>query len=531
MSEIEILVNRALVKHETNDNLLKTLQRDGILLPSLCGGRKTCGRCGVRFITNAPLPSHADRNYFTPDKLREGYRLACTSYVNQTCEIIIPHMEEEINNQEIESNILLKSYDIYKNVEHEAVQKCFDASDADTQLVIKKTHTMLAVDLGTTTVAVALVSGPVILKTISFVNPQRKYGTDVMSRISAKYGHSDMKNLIIKEIDTSIQEMFDYCSQEEIPYPRYVVLAGNTTMDYLLLEIDPESLGKAPFEFDRNIFKTSYPDIFSGKDSNGNRLSIESIIIPPASAFVGGDIVAGAIAKKLVAGELLIDLGTNGEIVLATENGMLATATAAGPAFEGGSLVKGTASERLSELYELLQNGQMDKTGCLTGASKLLTQEDIRQLQMAKSAIACGIDFLLDKAKMNYDDVKKVYLAGGFGYYLEVEKAAGIGLIPREFVGKTIAPGSTALLGAIQIADMLLKVGKSGDKSAAINKVRNCDESENGDETRSFGEENISNEHVNKLIMEINDFSQNIKAYNLAQYSGFQEKFIENINF
>ena len=214
---------------------------------------------------------------------------------------------------------------------------------------------------------------------------------------------------------------------------------------------------------------------------------------------MGADIVSGMYACGMYEQEnpaLFLDLGTNGEMVVGTKDGFLATATAVGPAFEGGNIscgcpgIPGAISSVsilgqrvvthtignqkpvgicgtgiLELTYELYKNGIMDETGTLretyrengypvaemeNGDWIFYTQNDIRQLQMAKAAVRSGIEILLQEMNLTVQDVRNVYLAGGLGYKLNVYKAAGIGLIPRELKEKTVAAGNTSLQGAVQ---------------------------------------------------------------------------------
>jgi len=153
-------------------------------------------------------------------------------------------------------------------------------------------------------------------------------------------------------------------------------------------------------------------------------------------------------------------LGTNGEIVLGNRDKLLACATAAGPAFEGGANSGVWGADMIRLLDKLRRKDVVDETGLLADpyfekgiriGDVRVTQEAIRAIQLAKGAIATGVDILMKEYGISGEDVERVILAGGFGYYLDAEAAAGIGLFPKEFTDKTVAGGNTALAGAYQM--------------------------------------------------------------------------------
>jgi uncharacterized 2Fe-2S/4Fe-4S cluster protein (DUF4445 family) len=173
--------------------------------------------------------------------------------------------------------------------------------------------------------------------------------------------------------------------------------------------------------------------------------------MPWLAAFVGGDITAGLIYTKAMAAErfLLIDLGTNGEMALYDRGRLTVTSAAAGPAFEASAPAPGGgASGVISLLAGLVRRGIADETGLLTGES-VFSQKQIRDLQLAKSAVRSGLEILLKSSSLGYDGLDSVYLAGGIGQAMDVADAADIGLIPAGLSGKTAAVGNAALGGAV----------------------------------------------------------------------------------
>ena len=308
----------------------------------------------------------------------------------------------------------------------------------------------IAVDIGTSTVVLTLVdlATGAIAARHSFLNPQREFGSDVISRIdAANNGHLTRLNVLITEsVTIGICELLRSANvpREDI---MHISIAANTVMTYILLGFDCKSLGVAPFipEF---ALADSYntQDVFSGLGVN-LRLSI----MPWLAAYVGGDITAGlchVLAENTPKQPfLLVDLGTNGEIALWTPDKLIVTSTAAGPAFEAGH---GGAGGVISALAGLLRDERVDETGSLEEGDNLpFTQKQIRDLQLAKSAVRTGLEIVIKEAGLDYDGLDAVYLAGGIGQAININDAVDIGLIPRRLADRTRAAGNTALGGAV----------------------------------------------------------------------------------
>ncbi len=336
--------------------------------------------------------------------------------------------------------------------------KCVDFSEPSLQIVtdsflkrmvgIKKDSPFILADIGTTTIAMELydVKGEKVAEYVK-PNPQRIFGADVISRISAAQNPMNAKQMqsLVKNVLKEGVNAFEKIANSPVMY-----IAANTTMLYLLMGHDTASLGEAPFRAD-------YLDEMSFQVGK-----VHAHILPGLSAFVGADVLAGILACDIQEQEkvsLLIDLGTNGELVLGNTEKIYACSTAAGPAFEGmlkaeGQVVWG--ADIVKCVAALLKEGILDETGLLKNpyfaegisvGGVRLTQEHIRNLQTAKAAIASGIKMLMDKFEVCANDIENVYLAGGFGYFLEEKAAIQIGLIPKEFQGKTKAVGNSALAG------------------------------------------------------------------------------------
>ena len=277
-----------------------------------------------------------------------------------------------------------------------------------------------------------------------------------------------------------LEDLRTLLTQLSVPEDTPLIIAGNTTMEHLLQGYSCETLGVAP-----------YTPVDISLHQEGNKT-----ILPGISTFVGADIVSGVIAcgmDQTDAVNLLVDLGTNGEMVLGSRQKMIATSTAAGPAFEGGNISCGVAGIAgaistvdiidgqtkigtiggqppiglcgtgvLETAYELLKEGIIDETGSPDDAffengfalapSVTFTIKDVREIQLAKAAIRAGIEVMLAEYGIVYEDVAHVYLAGGFGQKVNIHKAVGIGLLPEELSDKVLAVGNSSLAGAVLYA-------------------------------------------------------------------------------
>lgn len=316
---------------------------------------------------------------------------------------------------------------------------------------------LVAVDIGTTTIAMQLYGREGKVQAVfAAVNPQTEYGADVLSRIQAAENAGTAGKLQDMVQDVLEQGFLDFQGRLSENESLFAVIAANTAMTYLLMGYDAGELGRAPFSA---THKESICTDIKG---------IPCVIFPCLSAFVGGDIVAGIYALGMIASKepvLLVDLGTNGEIVLGSKHKLLACATAAGPAFEGGANRGVWGADMVSLIAKLRQDNIVDETGLLaddyfeTGVrigDVCVSQKGIRQIQLAKGAIAAGIRILTKEYGIEFSEISKVVLAGGFGYYLNPQDAARIGLLPEELAEKSIAGGNAALAGAFWLGRQLL---------------------------------------------------------------------------
>lgn len=331
----------------------------------------------------------------------------------------------------------------------------------------------VALDLGTTTLAASLWKGspPRCVRTVTRANPQRAHGDNVVSRIQFTLDQADglnrLRDLLLRE---GIQPLLrDICGDE--PPPR-ICVAGNPVMLHILAGESLKGLAAWPFApafLDTRAVGTGGHDF---------------VLLPSLGPFVGADVLAGALACGALDAEppaLLIDFGTNGEMLLRTADGLWATATAAGPAFEGGRLQCGAAAgpgviARFQSLESLAggqsghaisgaayvdalalarEAGWLSASGRFQGRREIspapgvvITEADIAELLQAKAAIQAGWTTLCECAGVSPRDLRHVYVAGGFGYHLTPAHAQAIGLIPPVPSGRIHLVGNASLAGA-----------------------------------------------------------------------------------
>lgn len=346
------------------------------------------------------------------------------------------------------------------------------------QTDIESENTCLCLDLGTTTLALALVStdSKCIAKVLTATNPQRICGADIISRIDYcnKNGTATLQNIIISQINKMIEAL-------GVGIVDRMYVSANTTMLHILFGADCSGLGVAPY-------KASF---LNSKTVKGEELGIKSVgeIISLASihCFAGADVVAGLnYTEKPDAGKynLLVDLGTNAEIVLYSREKTICTSAAAGPCFEGVNISCGvSAVDGAVFSYDkgdfktignkkpiglcgtglvdvvacLLSDGTIDKTGYMQKDFEVvkgvvLTQADVREYQLAKSAIFSAITVLLNENKVCEDNIQNVYVSGGFSEALNVNNAVKTGLLPTKLASKCVAISNSSLLGAVKYA-------------------------------------------------------------------------------
>ncbi len=341
----------------------------------------------------------------------------------------------------------------------------------------------LALDIGTTTLALAVVSldENKIQRVVTRRNPQTAFGADVISRIDhcRKYTAQPLFAMISNEINRMINAL-------ALPTVKRMYVAGNTTMLHLLLNTDCSCMGAYPY----------IPAFLEGQYIHAHELGIkgveEIITLPNISAFVGADLVAGL---NLVAMppegkySILVDLGTNAEVLLFSQTDILCTAAAAGPCFEGANISQGMPAtdgavtafsldggipktqtvndapakgicgtgliDIIAELlkYEIIdESGYMEDDCFEVAPDVFLEQADIRQLQLAKSAVYSAIAALLKQKDIRPADVEKLYISGGFSAKINIGNAVRIGLLPKELADRCVVLNNSSLLGTVRFA-------------------------------------------------------------------------------
>ncbi|MCC8150821.1 MAG: ASKHA domain-containing protein [Lachnospiraceae bacterium] len=504
------------IEGKAGESLLTALSEHDIYLSAACGGKGRCGKCGVQMVSGATEIREADRQFFHESQLEHGMRLACESYPQGDCRVVIETGDEsdfEIVTEYAgeESGAGNGENGAAAHEGNGAIDKNDPVNDEGREIT-KESEYDIAVDIGTTTIAVSLIGrvGGKVCNTVTRINHQRAYGADVISRIQAA---NDGK---LEELSCSIrmdlyESMGKLLSGAGVTFSqiRRVAIAGNTTMGHLLMGYPCETLGVYPFD-PVNIETTqiSFAELFSAAAAEtadqegvlhyaGEEIAV--ILLPGISTYVGADIAAGLLVCGFDHREevnVLIDLGTNGEMAIGNREKILVTSTAAGPAFEGGNISCGMGSVSgaicqveingtdvscetiggkaplglcgtgvIESAYELLKEEWIDETGMLDedyfddgfplaktpdGEDISFSQKDVREIQLAKSAVRAGLETLLLRYGVTYDEVFHVYLAGGFGYRMNLEKAAGIGLLPEELLDRTEAAGNSSLGGAVE---------------------------------------------------------------------------------
>ncbi len=423
-----------------------------------CGGHARCRGCRVK-IKDGSLPvTNLQKNILDNKELDEGWRLACQVVVKDNLTLELGQWKSDILTDD--SNFNFSS------------QKGYG----------------IAIDLGTTTLAAQLVNRETgeVIAVETALNPQAKYGGDIMTRIDAAsrlHKQDEMQTIIYSKLIDMIMALFR-SSNKKLSRLKRISIVGNAVMHNIFCGIDVEPMGFHPFEPNSNDLEVYKP---SGL---GWPLHEDVIIefLPGVASFIGSDILMGVWAKNMVESKelkVLVDLGTNGEIMVGRKDKILTASTAAGPAFEGAGIsmgmraVTGAISSVITMNGEIipkvlganeargicgsglvdavsvyLNHGFIKPDGRFTNGESItvkdtviITQKDIRELQLAKGAIATGIRLLLKEFNATENDVEEVFLSGAFGNYISKRSAKRIGLLnfPQK---KITTAGNTALLGA-----------------------------------------------------------------------------------
>jgi len=542
---------------------------NGIAIDSTCGGYGTCKKCRIKVTTGDVEPSKLDYRAFTETEIKEGWRLACLVRAAKDVTLDVPPLTTRpkaatvgVGRQVILRPAVQKRYvELEEPTLHDQrtdIVRLFDAIDdieatvslaamrnlpkilrssyfkvtavfVDQELIdIEAGDTTelrygIAYDLGTTTVVATLLDlntgTPVAVK--SMLNKQQPFGADVISRISATMMDTTALDRLRGFAQQTLAELSaEVCEEADVdPLNVYeVALAGNATMTQLALGIDPEPLGVAPFI----MVSASFPDVQASELGINVHPRAKAVIMPSLGAYVGGDIVAGALASGMDRDKrlrLFIDVGTNCEIILGDGDKILATAAPAGPAFEAASIKCGVraasgAIETIKVVDGDLEIGTIENTKALIAAPKVahrlveregervfvltwggaegdlndcvfLTQRDVRELQFAKAAIATGWALLLEEFGVAESEIQQVLLAGSFGSYLSPASAVKIGLVPKLPVMRIVSAGNVAGEGAKMV---LLSAQERNGAMALLDEIDYIELSDRADFNDKFVE-------------------------------------------
>lgn len=472
-----------------NETLLSALRRAGFSIPAACGGRGKCGKCRV--------------------SVNGVSRLACKVYPAEGDTVLLPES---------------------------AGGRILTETPAISAAASAQSGYAAAVDLGTTTVAVRVyeLNSAKAVAEQSAWNAQSGYGADVISRIQHTIDAPDGLSELSSLIRAQVQKLVEACLDEASISPselKGIALAGNTVMQHLFAGLSVQSIAAAPFK-PQTLFDGDVRDLLCGAPV---------FYSPCVAGYVGGDITAGLLASGLYERperSLFLDIGTNGEMALGGADGFCCCAVASGPAFEGAGISCGMpalsgavsrvgfdrgflwetvgavqprgicGSGLLDLIAVLLRLGAIDESGRLLPPEEApesvrrhiksdgrgngvfyltdevyLTAQDVRNLQLAKAAVAAGIRVLLDKRGMDETMLDNVYIAGGFGNYIDPESAMAIGMLPRLPKEKLKCVGNTSLAGAA------LAALREENRAALLDIARKCDYIElsgNRDFTRAF---------------------------------------------
>ncbi|MFB6290671.1 MAG: ASKHA domain-containing protein [Candidatus Bipolaricaulia bacterium] len=563
--EIELAGEGSKFMVREGENLLKVLQDEGYELPSLCGGMGLCGKCRVKVLEGEQPPGESDREFFSDDELDEGVRLACEIEVRDDLVLAIPslaqgkgeeataksELDEQLLGVEPDSGIervLLKlgepgrgdqrsdatritdelngSYSFPLKLMEDLPEKLRKNDFSVTVTVDEQEGRLLSIegnqsqyesygmsfDIGTTTVAgygLDLETGRT-LNVDSRENPQGKFGADVVSRI--KYAREDENGLerlqseIVRAINELVREFVEARNIDRKDIFR-ATFVGNTTMLHLLAGVDPTRLDQAPY----------IPAFTDSQWFDAEELGVKInpkgklVLLPSLAGYVGADVIGGILETDMHKSEelnLLVDIGTNGEMVLGNRDKMYAASTAAGPAFEGANIKQGmTARSGAVSHVEIREDGQLEieviddkeptglcgsgivdtvgellKAGLIGEKGRLVskseaptepivnslgkrlidiedekafllyrdedpvfvTQQDVREVQLAKGAIRAGVEVLLEEFGAEPEEIDRVFLAGAFGNYLRKENIMRMGVLPQIDLNKVTPVGNAA---------------------------------------------------------------------------------------
>lgn len=487
--------------------VMEIMNGSGIDFDFPCGGAGKCGKCRVKILQGAGRPTARELQMLGENELNDGIRLACLTGVRGDMSVELP------GHKRPEHNILIAAEEKLYRIEPHPVPGAGQQDNAAPAPALG-----MAFDIGTTTIVGYLLdlhTGKE-LSVVSALNPQTKFGADVVSRINFAVRETDGLNKLHVAVTEAIDKLIGEAAEKSGFGRSHIYglsVAANTCMHHLFLGINPRSLGVSPY-----LPAVSGPVVTSAAEL---RIDINPAgriyVLPNIAGFVGADMTAVLLATELDRSRdvrLVIDIGTNGEIALGSEEKIAVCSAAAGPAFEGAQISSGMrgaagaidhvyfrdrieytvigggrplgicGSALLDAVAGLVEAGIIDKRGRLLPPEKLpefakqaygdnlvrhrgqpsflladagktghgrpivVTQHDIRQLQLAKGAMAAGVRALMVTLDIRAGDIKEVLLAGAFGNYLDPHSACVIGLVPPELENRIKMIGNAAGAGA-----------------------------------------------------------------------------------
>jgi uncharacterized 2Fe-2S/4Fe-4S cluster protein (DUF4445 family) len=565
---LNVLPDDLWLKVREGETISEALENENVELAGDCGGLGKCGKCKVKVLSSVGPPTEAEERLLDEDELQQGIRLACRTVIDkdlviQTDEaefdveyfqilktghrpllhpdpivtkrlITLPpeHQDEGLSDLDRIKLVMVSEFQdlgaslhCLRTLPQKLRETGFSGAAVlhdDTLLAWQRQEELdryygLVFDLGTCTLVgklISLVDGSEAA-VVSCLNSQMKYGSNVISRLQYIRGHphglETFHNLVVRDLNRITERLLRSADLE--PDEVFVaVVAGNTTMQHILLSVDPSGIAEAPFApvlTDGLVVKAA--DV-------GLVLHPEALlyVMPAKSGYIGGDLISVILASGAAEQEdelvLGLDLGTNGEIFLGNRKRLVTCSAAAGPALEGATVSSGMIAKAgaiegayledgelryqiignikprglcgsgLVDLVAVLVNSvSIDSEGLIrrprkkvpeslnsrlvkragvyeflvaspeesyNGKPIYLTQRDVRELQLAKGAIAAGVDLLMGEMGVTTDDISHVYLAGALGNYVDPLSAMRIGLIPRFDPAIVASLGNAASTGA-----------------------------------------------------------------------------------
>ena len=449
---------------EQGSLLFDVLIQNGISFKGNCGKKRACKACMVYFEEEQKWKKSC--SYV----LQEDISITISGLLEEENMVLLADSQKSVKTSTRKSDsISIKKSEPISTMPN-LIQEQKNAVSEDKIGVARDGSYGMAIDLGTTTIAFLLfdLESKEIVDQFGIMNPQRIHGADVASRITYGSEVSKVKELkllfedALNKACVHFKQYFDQERTEDERKLRRIGISGNTVMMHILQEIPLTSLGSFPFTTG-NVEEVSIVgrEFFLNEELKKQFYETEILLSPCSSAYIGGDVLVGAISEDFDLSDeisLFLDLGTNGEMLLGKKGRFYSSSTAAGPAFEGSFRTQHVHGTRLIDfLVQARKQKWLDEYGKICdrffekgipfGAGTYLTQDVIRSIQLAKSAIYAGILLLCKSYGITPSEISKVYIAGGFGFYLNVSSAIFIKMFPPDLDKKIRVVGNSSLNG------------------------------------------------------------------------------------